>query len=135
MLNIRLIIGAYLLTVLSACATAPTKEQLATADYGRDLSSDECSKIAESFIANQLKDPASAQFRNETCEKGYWQSVPILGLPVAFGWLQQGEVNAKNSFGGYVGYSMYQVLIKNDSVLRYCITDSDGYCMVNAVKQ
>lgn len=99
-----------LLFVLLGCASAPTQEELLHADYGRDITAEECISIAERVIANTLKDPSSAQFRHATCSKDAWGSVPIKGMGVAFGWTQKGEVNAKNSFGGYVGFTRYQVL-------------------------
>jgi hypothetical protein len=48
---------------------------------------------AQQVIAAQLKDPASAQFRN----------VRVKGETVC------GEVNAKNSFGGYIGFKTFEV--------------------------
>ena len=112
--------------------TGPTKEEITNADYGHDMSPEECTTIAQQFITNKLKDPGSAQFRNNTsCVKGYWNASPFQGLSVAFGWLQIGEVNGKNSFGGYVGFTPYQVLIKDGIVIRYCITDQDGLCLVH----
>lgn len=117
------------LPFLAACASGPTKEQLANANYGRDMSPTECVAVSERVIANSLKDPGSAQFRHSQCFKGHWGSVPILGMGVEFGWIQQGEVNGKNSYGGYVGFRPYQVLIKNGTVVRYCISDKDGICV------
>lgn len=120
---------AFSATVLVSCASAPTAEQLASANYGRDMSPQECVSIAEQVVANALKDPSSAQFRHENCIKGYWSSVPILGMPIEYGWFQQGEVNAKNSFGGYVGFAPYQVLIRDGRAVRYCMSDNEGLCM------
>lgn len=127
--NVR--IAATLAAILVAgCASAPTQQQLANADYGAPMSPSECKERAEQVIANQLKDPSSAQFRNEApCFTGWMSSVPILGMKVAFGYLQEGEVNGKNSFGGYVGFRPYMVLIRNGEVVRSCMTDSDGICM------
>ena len=120
---------AFSAAVLASCASVPTAEQLASANYGREISPQECVSIAEQVIANALKDPSSAQFRHENCIKGYWSSVPILGMPIEYGWFQQGEVNGKNSFGGYVGFAPYQVLIRDGRVVRYCMSDSEGLCM------
>lgn len=117
------------MSFLTACATGPTQEQLSNADYGRDIPTDECTTTAQHIVADSLKDPSSAQFRNTQCFKGYWGSAPILGLDVAFGWIERGEVNGKNAFGGYVGFRPYQVLIKDGSVVRYCITDQNGLCV------
>ena len=117
------------LPFLAACASGPTQEQFSNANYGRDLSPIECVAVAEKVIANSLKDPGSAQFRHSQCFKGHWSSVPLLGMGVEFGWIQQGEVNGKNSYGGYVGFKPYQVLIKNGTAVRYCINDKDGICV------
>ena len=118
-----------LLPLLAACASGPTQEQMSNANYGRDILAAECVSLAERTIANSLKDPSSAQFRNSQCFKGHWGSVPVLGMGVEFGWVQKGEVNGKNSYGGYVGFRPYQVLIKDGAVIRYCISDRDGICM------
>lgn len=115
--------------VLSGCASAPSKQEIANADYGAPMSPAQCQLIAEEAIRNQLKDPDSAEFKNETpCFKDWMSSVPILGMKAAFGYLQTGEVNGKNSYGGYVGFRPFMVLMKNGHVLRSCITDSDGIC-------
>lgn len=115
--------------LLTACATAPTQEAIATADYGKDMTPAECITLAETVVSNGFNDPSSAQFRHKPCFKGAMNSVPILGMKAAFGWIQQGEVNAKNVYGGYVGFRPYNVLIKDGSVVRYCVTDKDGLCM------
>jgi len=116
-------------TLLTACAALPTQDELATADYGRDMSAEECATVSESLIANTLKDPGSAQFRRGQCFKGAFNSVPLMGMPKAYGWIQQGEVNAKNSYGGYVGFRPYQVLMKDGQPVRYCINSDRGVCM------
>jgi cytochrome c-type biogenesis protein CcmH/NrfG len=46
------------------------------------------------LVTNQLKDPFSVQFRNEVLTRD--------------GWLC-GELNSKNGFGAYVGYSRFLV--------------------------
>jgi hypothetical protein len=115
-------------SVISGCASAPSAEQIANADYGREMSPEECQSIVESVIAFGLKDPGSAQFRHQPCVKGWWNSVPILDMSVAFGYWQKGEVNAKNSFGGYVGFRTYSALLRNGAVVRICVSDEDGLC-------
>jgi hypothetical protein len=49
---------------------------------------------AEQMIRNQLKDPSSAQFKDVSCINAVWCT---------------GYVNAKNSFGGYVGFKKFSV--------------------------
>lgn len=50
---------------------------------------------AKSIIADSLKDPNSAQFRN------------VRVVPYEEGAVICGEVNAKNSYGGYVGFEAF----------------------------
>jgi hypothetical protein len=54
---------------------------------------------ARKLISAQLKDPSSAQYRNEWSKDGGWVC---------------GEVNAKNSFGGYIGFRHYTVIWQDD---------------------
>lgn len=116
--------------VLGGCASAPTQLQIAAADYGRPMSQSECLGLAEQAVANQLKDPGSAEFRNEIpCHTGYSNNVPLLGRSAQFGYIQDGEVNGKNSFGGYVGFRPYHVLMRNGAVVVSCITDANGLCL------
>jgi hypothetical protein len=48
-----------------------------------------------SHVRNQLKDPGSAQFRN------------VRVVPYKNGRVVCGEVNGKNSYGGYVGFTPF----------------------------
>jgi hypothetical protein len=114
--------------LLTSCASAPSSGDLANADYGRVMNTSECKSIAEAKIRSTLKDPGSAMFTSSGCATGYWSSVPIMGLPIAYGYIQSGTVNGKNSFGGYVGARTYSALIRDGAVVRYCVTDNDGLC-------
>lgn len=118
-----------LLPFLAACASGPTQEQMVKANYGRDMSATQCESAVERVISRDLKDPSSAQFSHSPCYKGHWGSVPILGLGVEFGWVQDGAVNAKNAYGGYVGFRSYKALVRDGSVIRYCVSDKNGICM------
>ena len=55
-------------------------------------------RVCEQSVQQQLKDPDSAQFRNETAEPETERGAK---------WSVTGEVNANNSFGGKVGYVMF----------------------------
>ena len=114
--------------LLIGCASAPSQEEIENADYGSFQSQDDCIRISESKIRRTLKDPSSAQFTHGTCYKGYWGTVPIYGLDAVFGYVHQGTVNAKNSFGGYTGASTFSTVIRDGYVVRYCVTDNNGLC-------
>ncbi|QOI55934.1 hypothetical protein [Rouxiella badensis] len=83
--------------LLSGCNPSDSK----VIDYGKEA------------IAQQLKDPASANFRNVIFHKDSVQ--PSDGVS---GYVC-GEVNGKNSFGGYVGFGRFyiHVLLKTRWVI------------------
>jgi hypothetical protein len=127
----RFVLAGAAVVLVTGCASGPTPDQIASASYGRDIPLAECTTIGQDLITNMMKDPGSTQFRGTSCAKGYWGSIPLLGMGVQFGWLYQGEVNAKNSYGGYVGFKRFQVLIRDGAVVRYCLTGPDGICTPN----
>jgi hypothetical protein len=120
---------------LSACASAPTMEEYGSADFGIFVEPEECINLGKKFITSKMKDPDSVRFSSMECEQGWESSVPIAGVPVTFGWRFVGKINAKNSYGGYTGFSPFRGIIRDDGtgprVVRYCIvsnTDKYGVC-------
>lgn len=79
----RLILAAGLLLV-AATASAEDQQQI---------------ELAKKIAVYDLKDPDSAQFRN------LW--VRNTGKD----YVVCGEINAKNSYGGYVGYQQFYVIV------------------------
>jgi hypothetical protein len=63
---------------------------------------DEALAIAHKAIVHDLKDPSSAQFRDETVRS---QTL----TDGSTGYIICGEMNAKNSYGAYVGFVPYYV--------------------------
>lgn len=61
---------------------------------------------AHDSVAYTLKDPASATWRDEYVGK----FMASKGAEAQGGYLVCGQYNAKNSYGGYVGFSTYAVL-------------------------
>lgn len=75
----------------------------------------------KTFVANSLKDPESARFRSV---KVKWENVC-------------GEVNAKNSYGGYVGYRRFYAIDSVDVHMegdRFSEDQWDRFCGPNARK-
>ncbi len=71
--------------------------------------------IAEKAIADQMLDPESTRFR--------WIDLPGPSLPGDA--MECGQVNAKNTMGGYVGYRWFFVQIVSGGVVQSHV-DSDG---------
>lgn len=113
---------------LGGCATAvhPTMEQLSSADYG------ECPAhymdAIHAYFDSTLKDPASVQYRDITVpEKGYIQSRTALESTgqVTYGWLVNATINAKNSYGGYVGFRTYEFLFRGEQIVDTLPPEAD----------
>jgi len=125
----RVVLAGFIALSLAGCSSVPTGDELAAANYGRDMRLTDCAAAADEWIASQMRDPSSVQFRRTSCDKGYWGSNPIAGTPKAYGWLYAGEVNAKNAFGGYVGFRSFKVLLLDGKIIRQCISDGGGLCI------
>lgn len=103
--------------ILAACASGPpTKEELASADYGSVISQSDAQQKAQSFLSNRLKDPYSAQYQWGNVYQGWIRHAPIHGGGLVFGYILDVNVNAKNSFGGYVGFKPYRFVFYNGAI-------------------
>lgn len=116
------------LTVLIflGCVSLSAQSGEKTIDYGQELSENDCVSIAEQFVKKLFTE--SAKFRHTKCAEDTWNSVPSKNMEVAYGWELQGEINATNQKGEYLGFRKFQVLINNNRVVRYCIYNSKGLC-------
>jgi hypothetical protein len=71
----------------------------------------------QQIVGGQLKDPMSAQYRNLHQYSGHGDKAVYCG-----------EVNSKNSFGGYTGFEMFIVDGNSETTLigQYSPTDGSG---------
>jgi hypothetical protein len=91
---------ALALFLLGACAVAPKPEELAAGQRAVMPASEEAAQAAVvSYFAQTLKDPESARYTYRELRNGWL----VIGSARQFGWFMCGTVNAKNSYGGYVG--------------------------------
>jgi hypothetical protein len=92
MTRFNLAVGFLLL--MAGCATAPTQQELAEADYGSYPSDYE--QIIKNYMFTVLKDPESARYQFLNAPKTAWSS----GFgEKKFGYVVCAYINAKNSFG------------------------------------
>ena len=102
------------LTLMVGCTTMQPINQsvLDNADYGKYPENYE--EIVKAYFSRILKDPYSAVYRFEKPYKAYLREAPVSGgAPRTFGYIVEVGVNAKNSFGGYVGEKYYKLFIRN----------------------
>lgn len=109
--RIALTITAF--SILAACSTGPTPQQLAQANYGPPLSEGYQQKIKDWFEL-RLIDPTSPLYSFRKPVKGYTKDSPLYGTQLQFGWIVCGTVNGKNRMGAYVGREPFFTLFKED---------------------
>ena len=103
----------FIMLFVIGCASAPTAEELANADYGSKP--ENYQKIIKEFMSLTLKDPYSAQYKFEEPYKGYTQKGLIYGGGVdQYGWIVKAWINGKNSYGGYTGFKAYTFIFRGD---------------------
>lgn len=129
----HILLGAVLasLFLFSGCASAPTDTEIQNADYGSPVGNSDCIGVAKTYIASLMKDPGSTQFAGVKCFRGWAPNVPVAGVSATFGYVVQGSVNAKNSFGAYTGFTSFQGVVRDDGygprLVRYCLSDKTEY--------
>lgn len=111
-----------LIVGLGGCASVPSVAEQAAADYGAPIEQSEAQAAAEAHIKARLKDPMSAVFAWKPLYKGYLRGAPIVGRETIYGYLLDGTVNAKNSYGGYTGAKSYQVIF-HDGVIVHAASE------------
>ena len=117
-----------LIALVSGCATPPTQEELASADYGQYPSDYE--QIIKGYMQATLKDPDSARYQFLNPPKTGWNGFG----GKKFGYIVCAYINAKNSYGGYVGNRMSYFMIKNGRVIDASHGDGNyGEAMVQGM--
>lgn len=80
------------------------------------------------YFESTLKDPESARFRFSTPQKAHANWGLIDGGKIRWvGYLVRVDVNAKNSFGGYVGFKPYMALFWGDERGLYRIVEGSSH--------
>jgi hypothetical protein len=100
------------LLLFVGCYARPTPEQLAASNPGPYP--DNYQDVVREAFQYALFDPFSAQYQMQAPEKGWTSNT---GDGIRYGWYVRGLVNAKNRFGGYVGFKPFGVVIRDGQVL------------------
>jgi PBP1b-binding outer membrane lipoprotein LpoB len=114
-LLVTIALSAFLLT---GCASAPTPQEIQSADYGASVYQADAENSVKNFFNTRLKDPESAKYYFGSVGRGYIVGSRIQGRKLEAGYLLDVSVNAKNSYGGYTGAKPYKFLFRNDQVVQ-----------------
>lgn len=115
-----------LAAAVSGCSSAPTEQEVESADFGLSMSEAECLAIAKPFIKSRMGDPESVVFDDLKCYRGLEGRVPIARVEATYGYRFAGSVDSKGDIGRYTGLTPFSGIVRNDGdgprVVRYCIT-------------
>ena len=100
---------------VTGCVNPPTQQEIASADYG--VFPTNSGELIKDFYSNRLKDPDSVKYKRFTQPKQYYLGDRSSG-PI-YGYLVCATLNAKNSYGAYIGYSTDGFLIRNGHIVKY----------------
>ena len=119
----KLTIATALSATMIGCGSLPDPKSQAdinSAYYGKTPTQAQCQGLANRSVGNDLKDPYSAQYRFTSCSKNYLNHYNRY----YFGYHIGGTVNGKNSYGGYVGQTRFDVIIQDGVVIDKCIEEA-----------
>lgn len=130
----RVILLVAAVLALAACAPGPNKDAVRSADIGPYPNDYE--RIIKRAIGEGLKDPYSAMytFDRGPLRGGLRDMYGRVSDYDFFGWIVCGTVNARNSYGGYVGASQYVAVIRSGRVIyHHLVSPSSTACSNNIV--
>ena len=106
---------ALILTMTAGCVSLPNEQELQSLEYGPYPENYEA--IVKTYYEMLLKDPSSVQYRSITRPYQSYYGNRLEG--VHHGYKTCVTLNAKNSYGAYVGFKTDVLLIRNGAVVHY----------------
>jgi len=108
--------AAFVVAMLGALPAA-AKEKTPF-DPGPEPTWEDFQPLAETAIRDQMLDGESARFK--------WWPAHLVPLKKNKGWIACGEVNGKNSYGGYTGFANMAVYYSQGAVTKVWISSAGG---------
>jgi len=108
--------------LLTGCQVpkAQALQQAAAIGYGVEPAKETYEPAIRGFMKYTLKDPDSAQYDFHKPYSGFISKPPLAGGGIdKVGWFVPVNVNAKNSYGGYVGFTPYKFLFRDNKMIAY----------------
>lgn len=102
-----------ILLLVSACATTPTRQDVAAANYGNPPTN--LQEVITAHLKDVLKDPDSLKDLRIGVPKKGWTHTNY-GKDVLYGYWVGYSYNAKNSYGGYVGQKYHCAFFQNNYI-------------------
>jgi hypothetical protein len=123
MKRVFIALAVCLCIIAAACAIpfrgGPNKEEMDAADFG--LAPTDYEVAIKKWMKDNLRDPLSAQIDEiGQPEKSWWGQLGGLAAArdIRYGWVVMAKINAKNAYGGYIGFKKYWFYFR-DGEIKY----------------
>jgi hypothetical protein len=80
------------------------------------LSQEDAQRQAFEFLKRVLNDPDSASIDWSSVSPGWIREASFHGGGLKFGYVLNANINAKNSYGAYIGYKPYKFMFFNGTI-------------------
>lgn len=124
----KIIAAIFSAVSIAGCSapTRPTPEQLAAATYDAPPAKEAIEPAIKEWAQNNLKDPDSMKLRiaQEDPMQGYasacvnFDGTFCHNRMFYFGHLVRAQLNAKNTYGGYTGFTPYVFVFRGNKVFQ-----------------
>ncbi len=115
--------------VVSGCVTIQRPQVNFNANYGEPILYADAMPKIERYLQSYLKDPMSAVYECGLPKKS-WLSQIGARVPVKYGFGVMCTINAKNSFGGYVGNKEFEFLFQGQTLARASSYEEFGVVII-----
>ena len=108
------------LLLCAGCASTPTPQEMASADFGKPLTVATAKPVVLAYIRETFKDPDAVKDLEVTnVEKEKVYKGLVNGGGYAYGYAITFACNGKNSFGAYVGRQSLQIFAHDGRVFSH----------------
>jgi len=126
MLRLRHFLLVVFAVLIAGCAYGPTQDEITYGRYGEQPDQAKAEESAKAFFETRLKDPESARYQFNPVYKGWMYSNRFEGSIFYAGYILQAQVNSKNSYGGYAGWTTYRLLFNGNALVRVVSISPQG---------
>ncbi len=117
--------------LFTSCSSMPTTTQIKSAEIGTAPSDDVVKSAVNGYLNRTLKDPASAQVGYSKVYKTAYRRNAFSSPK--FAWGVTCSVNARNSYGGYVGSQSYCFYFLDDKLVAIRVPLEGGRVLHHAL--
>lgn len=110
----RTLTALLLVLALQGCVSQPTVAEIDSADYGAKPENHQA--IIQAHLRRVMRDPDSTKVEFVGGPTRTYSSSPATKRQ--FGWGVCANINGKNAYGGYTGFTEYFFLIRNDRLIE-----------------